>query len=157
MTPTEVHVKKLIAILFLTLVGTMAKAAPDSKPLEFADDHCMFADDSDACRTAIKNDPSTQMMNHYSLAIRVCSKQNISFAPNRSKCFALAAKEMRDSDFRTDVTDCRNDQAFWSNGPKNETWEKVADCQNGVFAKRAAAVDRKSASGGPGHGAGTRP
>jgi hypothetical protein len=123
--------------------------------MDFAVDHCGYADDSDACIAAIKNDPSTQMMNHYSLTIRICSTKNIKESWNRSKCFALAAKEMRDSEFRTDVTDCRHDQAFWSNGPKNETWAEVANCQSDVFAKRAAAVDRKTAGGTSSTGRGT--
>lgn len=147
--------KRLMAILFFTLLGTIAQAAPDSKPLEFADDHCMFADDSDACRLSIKNDRSTEMMNHYSLTIRVCSTRNIKDDWNRSKCFAEAARYMRDSDFRHDVTECRNEPGFWS-GYKNDTWKETADCQSNVFAKRAARVDRSTSGGGSTYGDGTR-
>jgi len=150
-------VKTLIGILFFTLLGTIAYAAPDSQPLEFAENHCYYADDSGACWTAIKSDPSTQMMNHYSLTIRVCSKTNIKFAAKRSTCFAEAAKAMKDLDFRAKVTDCVDGTSIWSGNPKNENWSERADCQNDVFASRAAAVDRTSASGGSSHGSHTRP
>ena len=148
--------KTLIAILFFTLLGTIAHAAPDSKPLEFADDHCMYADDSDKCRQDIKNDRSTEMMNHYSLAIRVCSKRNIKESWNRSTCFANASKVMRDRDFRKDVNECVTAMAFWSQDDKYETWEKKANCQSDVFAKRAARVGQSSFSNGSGQGDGTR-
>lgn len=149
--------KKLITILFLTLVGTIAQAAPDSDPLKFADDYCNYADDSDACRTAIKNDPSTQVMNHYSLTVRICSKKNINYAPRRSTCFANAAIDMHDFEFRKQVTDCVNATSSWSGNPVNKDWESKANCQSDVFAKRAAAVVPNNAGGGAHRGAGTRP
>ncbi|CAN5502830.1 hypothetical protein BH10BDE1_BH10BDE1_12610 [soil metagenome] len=147
--------KTLIAILFFTLLGTIAQAAPTSDPLKFADDHCYFADDTDACRLAIKADRNTQVMNHYSLTLYVCSEKNVKFGAKRSTCFAEASREMNDSDFRQKITDCANDKGFWS-GMKNEKWADVAKCQSDLFAKQAGRNGGSSSSVTYGQGDGTR-
>ncbi len=136
--------KKLAMMLLLTLVGTIAQAAPSVTTSKFADDHCVHTDDAEACRADLAADRNTQMMNHYSLAIRICSAKNITDVWNRSPCFVEAAKEMRDRDFRKKVTDCRNDENFLGNGWKNKNWAKTVDCQSRLFGDRAADTDLKN-------------
>jgi hypothetical protein len=150
-------VKTLMAILFLTLLGTVAHAAPDSDPLKFAYEHCDLTDRSDDCRTFVTTDPSAQVMNHYSLAVRICSKKYVDNSSGRSNCLVKAAKEMNDSDLTKDVVNCYNARTFWWDEEKNKNWAEKANCQSDVFAKKAAVAGPPSGGTAHGHSAGTRP
>lgn len=130
---------KLIAILFLTLVGTIAQA---TTPLEFALTHCRYADDPGLCDEELQKDAEAEKQSKFTLTLKVCSETNISYAPRRSTCFVKAAEILKDDDFTQVVLDCRTVEGGWFSSDRDARWSERTSCQAKAFEDRAQSYEK---------------